>query len=62
MDIDGKHQNQINNLGYDFVIRCMGFKFDFDLFQKFVYFNTEREFESQGILKIQVKCMGPEDL
>ncbi len=46
MDIDGKHQNQINNLGYDFVIRCMGFKFDFDLFQKFVYFNTEREFES----------------
>ena len=45
MNIDGKHQNQINSLGYDYVIRCMGFKFDFDLFKKFVYFN-EREFES----------------
>ena len=33
---DENRKNQFNNLGYDIVIRCMGFKFDFGIFQKCV--------------------------
>lgn len=36
LDNDENRKNQFNNLGYDIVIRCMGFKFDFEIFQKCV--------------------------